>query len=70
MTGIERCLKRHFDYTKFTFNHKKQTYKFDYDYSSLSGAVEDALDVGVRAVTCLIHGDFANPIFDKSFLEK
>ena len=70
LTGIERCLKRHFTYTKYIYKNKKQTYKYDYDYSSLAGSISDAIDLGVKAVKCVLNRDIAAEIFDKQFLQK
>ena len=47
VTGVERCLKRHFAYTRTIYKSKRSDYKFGYDYSSLSGAVDDAVADGV-----------------------
>lgn len=70
VTGVERCLKRHFTYTRYVYRNKKQTYKFDYDYASLSGAVEDGVRFGKEAVTRALDGDIDEAVFSRSFLEK
>lgn len=70
VTGVERCLKRHFDYTRFLYRTKKQTYKCDYDFSMFAGAVEEAIDLGVRAVKCVICKDIDGQVFCKEFLQK
>ncbi len=70
VTGVERCLKRHFEYTRYLFRTKKQTYKCDYDFTSLAGTVEDALDFGAMCIKCLSRGNVNPEIFAKSFLEK
>lgn len=70
VTGVERCLKRHFNYTRYLFKTKKQAYKCDFDFSSLAGAVEDAIALGVQAVKCVLSGDIDGAIFEKSFLQK
>lgn len=69
LTGIERCLKRHFSYTRFIYNGKKQTYKFDYDYSSLAGAIDDGIGLGVQAINCVLDRNIDPEIFDKEFLQ-
>lgn len=69
VTGVERCLKRHFNYTKYLYRNKKQNYKCDFDFSSLAGAVDDALDLGVEAINCVLSHDIQGAIFEKSFLE-
>lgn len=69
VTGVERCLKRHFTFTKFCYRNKKQTYRYDYDYASLSGAVEDAVELGVAAVSCILDGKTDGDVFSKQFLQ-
>ena len=69
VTGVERCLKRHFNYTKYLYKNKKQSYKCDFDFSSLEGAVEDALELGVEAVKCVLSQDIRGAIFEKEFLQ-
>jgi hypothetical protein len=70
VTGVERCLKRHFSYTRLTYKRKRQTYKFDYDYSTLSGAVEDAVELGVSAVHSILSAQVPADVFSRSFLQK
>ncbi|MDE7300935.1 MAG: hypothetical protein K2N47_02070 [Clostridia bacterium] len=70
VTGIERCLKRHFAYTRAILKSKKQTYKFDYDFSSLSGAVDDAVSFGADCVKAAISGNVSSQLFSRSFLER
>jgi hypothetical protein len=70
VTGVERCLKRHFSYTRITYKNKRQTYKYEYDYSTLSGAIEDAVEFGVQAVSCVLKKEIPADIFSRSFLQK
>lgn len=70
VTGVERCLKRYFNYTRYLFKTKKQAYKCDFDFSSLAGAVEDAVSLGVQAVNCVLSGHIDGAIFEKSFLQR
>lgn len=70
VTGVERCLKRHFNYTRYMFKTKKQAYKCKFDFSSLAGAVEDAIDLGVKAVNCVLSGNIDEEVFSKHFLQK
>lgn len=70
LCGIERCLKRHFAYTRAAFLSKKSYYVFGYDYSSLSGAVEDGISFGADCVSSLIEGNIDERLFGKSFLER
>lgn len=70
VTGIERCLKRHFSFTRLIYRKKKQTYRYEFDYTTLSGAVEDGVELGVAAVESVLSGKADRNIFNKSFLEK
>lgn len=70
VTGVERCLKRHFSYTRALVNGKKQTYSCDYDFHSLSGAVDDAVSFGVDCVNSVISGKLTADMFSRSFLER
>ena len=70
VTGVERCLKRHFNYTRYLYKTKKQTYKCDYDFSHLSAAIEQALELGVQCVKSVLSGDIDGAIFNKEFLQK
>lgn len=69
MTGVERCLKRHFNYTRYLFKTKKQAYKCSFDFASLAGAVEDAIDLGVKAVQCVLDKNIDGEVFEKAFLQ-
>ena len=68
--GTERCLKRYFAYTRAMYMRKRQTYSFDYDYSSLSDAIEDGLERGAAAVRCVLDGNIDPNVFAKSFLQR
>ena len=70
VTGIERCLKRHFSYTRALFKAKKQEFGLNYDYRSLSGAVDDAVSLGASCVEAIVSGNVSEKLFSKSFLEK
>lgn len=70
VTGVERCLKRHFNYTRYLYRTKRQSYKYAFDYSSVAGAVDDAVALGVSAVNCVLSGDIDGAIFNKAFLQK
>ena len=69
VTGVERCLKRHFDYTRYLYRTKRQSYKSSYDFTSLTGAIEEAIDLGVKAVKCVLSQHIDGAIFEKSFLQ-
>lgn len=70
VTGVERCLKRHFNYSRYLFTAKKQTFKCKYDFSTLSSAVEDAIEFGVKCVKCALDGDISPDVFGREFLQK
>ncbi len=74
VTGVERCLKRHFTYTRTIYKTKRQDYKLNYDYSSLAGAVDDAISFGVECVGSVLDGKskgkLNGELFSRSFLEK
>lgn len=70
VTGVERCLKRHFSYTRALVKNKKQVYACDYDFHSLSGAVDDAVSFGVDCVSSVISGKLSENMFSRSFLQQ
>lgn len=70
LTGVERCLKRHFAYTRYLYKTKKQAYKYDFDYSSLAGTIDEAIDFGVEAVRCVLERNIAPEVFSRKFLQK
>ncbi len=68
-TGVERCLKRFFSYSRAVYARKKQSYRFEYDYSSLAPLLEEAVVLGTEAVKCVLTDDTDEEIFKKSFLQ-
>ena len=70
VTGVERCLKRHFTYTRALLKNKKQEFNYNYDYRSLSGSVDEAVSLGVECVKSVLSGNSSGELFSKSFLEK
>ncbi len=70
VTGIERCLKRHFTYTRYLYKTKRQNYKCKFDFLSLSGVIEEGENLGLAAVKCVLSGDIDGAIFKSSFLQK
>lgn len=70
VTGIERCLKRHFAYSRALLKSKRQDYATDYDFTSLSGAVDDAVSLGVSCVKSVLSGEISKELFSRSFLER
>lgn len=69
VTGMERCLKRYFNYTRYIYRTKRQTYKCNYDFSNLSGAIDDSLSLGAELIRALHSKDLEGK-FTKSFLER
>ena len=70
VTGVERCLKRHFGYTRYLYRTKKQNYSCEFDFSSMSEPVEQALNFGSTCVNCVLSGDIDGEIFSKQFLQR
>ena len=70
ITGVERCLKRHFGYTRYLFKTKRQSYKCDFDFESLAGAVQDAVNLGAEAVNCVLSQNIEKEVFSKAFLQR
>lgn len=70
VTGVERCLKRYFVYTRELFKRKRTSYALPYDFSSLSGAVDDAVSFGAECVESVVSGNIDADTFSRSFNEK
>ena len=70
VTGVERCLKRHFSYTKYIYLTKKQDYKCAFNFSALDEKIQEAVDIGLQAVKCVLDGNIETELFNKSFLQK
>lgn len=70
ITGVERCLKRHFAWTRYSYGVKRQDYKCKYDFSMLDGEVDEAINLGIKAVECIFDGDIDPEIFGGDFLNK
>lgn len=70
ITGVERCLKRHFAWTRYSYGVKRQTYKCKYDFSALDTPVDEAIELGVKAVGCVLEGNIGTEIFGGDFLNK
>ena len=67
ITGVERCLKRHFAWTKYSYGVKRQEYKCRYDFAMLDEKIDEAVDFGVKAVECVLRGDIDTEIFNSDF---
>ena len=70
LTGIERCLKRHFRYTRFLYRRKKTEYACKYDFSTLSQAVDESVGFGVKCATHILDCDVDSQLFSLEFLQK
>ena len=70
VTGVERCLKRHFGYTRFLLRNKKQSYKCQFDFSLFAGIIEEAVDFGVKTAECVLKGDIDDRMFSREFLQR
>jgi len=70
VTGVERCLKRHFYYTRYLYRTKTQSYKCNFDFPSLEGSVADAVELGISCVNCVLSGNIDGEIFSKEFLQR
>lgn len=70
ITGVERCLKRHFAWTRYSYGVKRQEYKCGYDFTMLNEKIDDAIELGVKAVECVFEKDIKPEIFDSDFLAK
>ncbi len=70
LTGVERCLKRHFAFSRETLKMKRTTYALPYDFESLGGAVEDAVSFGVTCVEAVAEGNIDEELFSRSFNSK
>lgn len=70
VTGVEKCLKRFSNYTRQIFRSKKQSYKCDFDFSTLTGAIEDGIELGVKAAVCVLDKNIDGEVFSKQFLQK
>ena len=70
VTGIERCLKRHFTYTRYLYKRKSYEYKCAYPFHDLEGAVKDAIESGEKCVSSVLNNDIQPDLFSTPFLAK
>ncbi len=70
LSGVERCIKRFFTYTKHLYDRKKNIFRNDFPYSSLYLKLEQAISLGVKAIISLSEGKVDKTVFSKSFLER
>ena len=67
ITGVERCLKRHFAWTRYSYGVKRQDYKCKYDFSLLDEKIDEAIELGVKAVECVLEGNIDPEVFGTDF---
>lgn len=70
LSGVERCLKRFFTYSRAVYAKKRQTYKYDYDYSQLNPLIDKCMELGVKAIACVLEQNIDPEVFSASFLQK
>lgn len=70
LTGVERCLKRHVALSREMLKRKRTSFILDYDFSSLSGIVEDAVSLGIACVEGVADGCIDEELFSNSFNAK
>ncbi|MDE7440519.1 MAG: zinc dependent phospholipase C family protein [Clostridia bacterium] len=70
ITGVERCLKRHFAWTRYSYGVKRQEYKCGFDFTMLDGEIDKAIELGVKAVECVLEKNIDPEIFNNDFLNK
>ena len=70
VTGIERCLKRHFTYTRYLYKRKGFEYKCSYPFENLEGAVNDAIERGYECVRAVLYRELPPELFSSPFLAK
>ncbi len=70
LTGTERCLKRFFAYSRAVYAKKRQHYKYEYDYSKLNPLIDNSVELGIRAVCCVLDKQIDGEVFSRPFLCK
>lgn len=70
VTGVERCLKRHFTYSKFLFRTKKQDYKCGFDFAALSESVDEGIELGKKCVEGVLTKNIDGELFGRRFLQR
>lgn len=70
VTGIERCLKRHFTYTRYLYKRKSSEYKCAYPFEDLEGAVKEAIEFGGECVRAVLKQELTPSLFSSPFLAK
>ncbi len=70
VTGVERCLKRHFSYTRYLYRIKRQNYKCDFDFPALKDIVQEAVAFGASVVNNVLTKEIDETLFQKEFLQR
>lgn len=70
MTGIERCIKRHFAYTRYLYKRKSANYKCAYPFHELEEVVQGAVQTGEKCVRAVLGGEIRQELFSSPFLAK
>ncbi|MBO5327900.1 MAG: hypothetical protein J6B04_01860 [Clostridia bacterium] len=66
--GIERSLKRHYTTSDVLFRTRRFSYKYDFDYESLTPVLNDAVALAKSAVCCVLDKDINEKVFSGKFL--
>lgn len=67
LSGVERCLKRHFAISRELLKRKRTKYGCDYDFASLSGLIDDAVSFGTDCVESVAVGKIDEELFSLPF---
>lgn len=70
LSGVERCLKRHYAYSVFLFKTKRQEFKCRYDFKKLDEEIEKAITLSVSAIQCIFDKTLNPQTFSLEFLQK
>lgn len=70
VTGVERCLKRHFAYTRYLYRKKNTEYKCAYPFQDLESVVYDAVKMGGDCVKAVLDNEISPTLFSSPFLAK
>lgn len=70
VTGVERCLKRHFSYTRHLLNNKSAKYKCAYPFEEMETSVREAVAMGEECVRAVLQNNVTPSLFSSPFLAK
>lgn len=68
--GVQRCLARHYAYTRAALFARKSRYTFGFDYSPIFPVMERAISLGCDCVSAISSGDISPSLFGASFLAR